>query len=99
MGQYCDTDDPAEIYNGVEKVKSILRDNYVRPDESQKILALMRENESYTIKDLAINGRDLALLGIKEGKKIGELLEEALEYVIENPTLNNKEHLIKRITK
>ena len=54
---------------------------------------IIKHKECYTIKDLAINGRDLALLGIKEGKRIGELLEEALEYVIENPTFNNKEHL------
>jgi len=60
---------------------------------------IIKHKECYTIKDLAIDGRDLALLGIKEGKIIGELLQEALEYVIENPTLNNKEHLVNRIEK
>ena len=42
LGQYCSSDDPDIIEKGVEKVKKILSDNYVRPDESQKILSLLR---------------------------------------------------------
>ena len=39
LGQYCCSDDEEIIQNGVEKVKKILADNYVRPDESEKILS------------------------------------------------------------
>ena len=39
LGQYCSSDDPEVIETGVENVKRILADNYVRPDEAQKILA------------------------------------------------------------
>lgn len=42
LGQYCNSDDPEIIDEGVENVKRILRDNYVRPDEAQKILSLSR---------------------------------------------------------
>ena len=39
LGQYCSSDDPEVIETGVENVKRILADNYVRPDEAQKILS------------------------------------------------------------
>ena len=51
LGQYCNSDDQDIIDEGVENVKRILRDNYVRPDEAQKILSLLREHGSYTIID------------------------------------------------
>ena len=38
LGQYCSSDDEEIIQNGVEIVKKILTENYVRPDESEKIL-------------------------------------------------------------
>lgn len=37
LGQYCSSDDPEVIETGVENVKRILADNYVRPDEAQKV--------------------------------------------------------------
>ena len=36
-GMYCATDDEETIKDGIQKVKQILADNYVRPDESEKI--------------------------------------------------------------
>lgn len=51
LGQYCNSDDQEIIDEGIENVKRILRDNYVRPDEAQKILSLLREHGSYTIID------------------------------------------------
>ena len=51
LGQYCSSDDEAVIERGVETVKHILSDNFVRPDESQKILSLLRSRGSYTIID------------------------------------------------
>ena len=41
LGQYCSSDDPEIIEQGVESVKKILADNFVRPDEAQKILSLL----------------------------------------------------------
>lgn len=51
LGQYCSSDDPEVIEKGVENVKKILADNYVRPDEAQKILSLLRQRGSYTVID------------------------------------------------
>lgn len=52
LGQYCSSDDEEIIQQGVENVKKILADNYVRPDEAQKILSLLRHNGSHTVIDM-----------------------------------------------
>ena len=52
LGQYCSSDDDAIIESGVQQVKRILADNFVRPDESQKILSLLRKRGSYTVIDM-----------------------------------------------
>lgn len=51
LGQYCSSDDPEIIEEGVENVKRILADNFVRPDEAQKILSVLRERGTYTVID------------------------------------------------
>ena len=51
LGQYCSSDDPDVIEAGVNNVKHILAENYVRPDEAQKILSLLRQRGSYTVID------------------------------------------------
>lgn len=75
LGQYCNSDDEEIIEEGVENVKRILRDNYVRPDEAQKILSLLRERGSYTVIDritVILNTKEdryeatFANLGVKE---------------------------------
>lgn len=52
LGQYCSSDDTAIIEEGVQKVKRILADNFVRPDEAQKILSVLRKNGSHTVIDM-----------------------------------------------
>ncbi len=51
LGQYCSSDDEEIIESGVEKVKRILADNFVRPDEAQKILSVLRQRGSHTVID------------------------------------------------
>ena len=51
LGMYCSSLDEDEIESGVETVKRILAENYVRPDEAQKIIAKLREKGSYTVID------------------------------------------------
>lgn len=52
LGQYCSSDDETIIEQGVQNVKRILADNFVRPDEAQKILSQLRKNGSHTIIDM-----------------------------------------------
>ena len=63
LGQYCSSDDPTIIEEGVNNVKRILAENYVRPDEAQKTLSILRERGAYTVID-----RITAHLNIKEDR-------------------------------
>lgn len=80
LGQYCSSDEPEVIEKGVANVKKILADNYVRPDEAQKILSLLRQRGAYTVIDkITVNlnikkdsyEAEFSNLGIK-GIPIGE---------------------------
>ncbi len=51
LGMYCVTDDEESIEAGVSRVKNILADNFVRPDEAEKIKSKIREMGSYTVID------------------------------------------------
>lgn len=52
VGQYCSSDDDEVIEQGVQNVKRILADNFVRPDEAQKVLSRLRSRGSHTIIDM-----------------------------------------------
>ena len=52
LGQYCNSDEEEVIEKGVETVKSILSNNYVRPDEAQKVLSQLRQKGSHTVIDM-----------------------------------------------
>lgn len=52
LGQYCSSDDDAIIESGVQQVKRILADNFVRPDENQKVLSQLRKRGSHTVIDM-----------------------------------------------
>ena len=74
LGTYCTSDDEVEIDAGIEQVKRILADNYVRPDEAEKIKARIKEKGNHTVIDklsVKLNERtdtfeaDFLFLGIK----------------------------------
>jgi ATP-dependent Lon protease len=51
LGMYASTDDKDQIETWVRRVKSILSDNYVRPDEAEKIKSLIKEKWNHTVID------------------------------------------------
>ena len=51
LGMYCATDNDEDIENGMNMVKHVLADNFVRPDESEKIKSKIRERGHYKIID------------------------------------------------
>ena len=59
LGQYCSSDDDAVIEQGVANVKKILADNFVRPDEAQKVLSRLRKKGSYTVIDMVTTRLDM----------------------------------------
>ena len=75
LGMYCATDDEKAIEDGVEQVKNILADNFVRPDEAEKVKSKIKERGIYTIIDkvsVKLNEKidlyvaELSNLGIKD---------------------------------
>lgn len=75
LGMYCATNDENAIADGVETVKKILADNFVRPDEAEKIKSKIKEKGIYTIIDkvtvklnekLDIYQAEFSNLGIKD---------------------------------
>ena len=74
LGNYCTSDDEEEVEAGIEQVKRILSDNYVRPDEAEQIKARIKEEGNHTVIDkisVKLNERtdqyeaDFLFLGIK----------------------------------
>lgn len=51
LGMYCASDDPEVIEKGLNNVKTVLAENYVRPDEAEKVKSLVRERGSYKVID------------------------------------------------
>lgn len=51
LGMYCATDDEEAIEVGLTKIKRILSENYVRPDQSEYVKSKIKENGQYTIID------------------------------------------------
>lgn len=51
LGMYCATDDEDSIEIGLNKIKKILSENYVRPDQSEYVKSKIKENGQYTIID------------------------------------------------
>ena len=51
LGRYCTTNDDNAIADGVEQVKRILAENFVRPDEAEKIKSKIKEKGIYTVID------------------------------------------------
>lgn len=62
------------------------------------MLEMEKENDMFSLKDLCINGHDLKQIGYT-GKQIGEQLQYLLERVMEDPTCNTREQLIKLLLK
>lgn len=85
---------------GLEDFKNILKIENLRDDISlikEKFNEIIMNNEPIFLKELAISGKDILNLEIKDGKKIKELLEKSLDIVLKNPELNQKNYLLKLI--
>ena len=54
---------------------------------------ILDNGDCFTLKTLAVSGKDLMELGVPKGPKIGECLNAALEEVMKDPAKNTKEYL------
>ena len=80
LGQYCSSDDPVIIEEGVKSVKKILADNFVRPDEAQKVLSYLRELGCYTVID-----RITAKLNIRQDRYEAEFSNLGVKEILLAP--------------
>ena len=55
---------------------------------------ILERGECVCIKELAVDGKDLLSVGVKQGKQIGEILNDLLNIVLETPEKNTKEMLL-----
>ena len=79
-------------YRREEKLKNL--------EEIEEIyLEICRQKQCVSLKNLAVKGGDLLQAGVQRGPKIGEVLNQLLELVIEDPELNQKEILLKEVEK
>ncbi|MEG1905673.1 MAG: BREX system Lon protease-like protein BrxL, partial [Bacteroidales bacterium] len=79
LGMYCATDDATTITEGVAKVKRILAENYVRPDESEIVKSKIREKGRYKLIDklsVKLNERTDSYVGMLHNTNINGLLVE-----------------------
>ena len=58
---------------------------------------IIAQGQCLSVKDLAIDGKDLIALGVPQGKRIGEILKELLDWVLEDPGRNERELLLARV--
>jgi tRNA nucleotidyltransferase (CCA-adding enzyme) len=66
-------------------------------DLKERIDAVKKRDDAISIKDLKINGDDIINLGYIPGPRIGKILDYLLEKVIDDPSLNNKDKLVKLV--
>lgn len=92
------------IYLEVRRADTLAQSSYMREEKLRDIdkieelyLEVLEKNQCVTLKELAVSGRDLIELGIKPGKEIGDILDELLKKVIDDPDLNEKELLLQGV--
>lgn len=85
LGMYCASDDPEIIEQGLRNVKTVLAENYVRPDEAEKVKSLVRERGSYKVIDrvtVKLNERkdkyeaSFSNLGVKDAEISAGIVKE-----------------------
>lgn len=72
------------------------KDRLTKLDEIKaKAEQILAERQCLTLKDLAVDGRDVIAAGIEPGPKVGRVLEGLLERVLKDEILNERETLLK----
>lgn len=79
---------------------------YRREEKQAELLVMRKDYEAVlkskacvSLKDLAVNGKDLIAEGAAPGKGLGEMLQKLLEEVLEEPERNTREYLLGRVKK
>ena len=75
-------------YRKMEKLVNLERVHQVYDE-------ILKRKDCISLKNLQVTGKDLIAAGMEPGKKIGEILNQMLEDVLETPEHNEREYLLK----
>ena len=85
----------------VSRADILAQSNYMRKEKLENLKAwedcyreIVQAGECISLKDLAINGKDLINAGLKPGKELGSILDSLLSEVLENPEKNTRDYLL-----
>lgn len=85
----------------IQRADVMAQSNYQREEKLENELKcreiyrqIIEKDQCMSLKNLAVNGKDLIQSGIRPGKEIGEILGRMLEDVIDEPSHNNREYLL-----
>lgn len=86
----------------VRRADIAAQSDYMREEKLAKVAyieklysEILARKDAVTLKDLAISGNDLIAEGMPPGRQIGETLSALLERVLDDPSLNKREILLK----
>lgn len=92
------------LYLTVRRADTMAQSTYMREEKLRRIDELeeiyrqiIADGDCFSLKDLAVTGKDLIAMGIEPGKEIGQLLNLCLELVMEEPERNNPAYLLKYV--
>ena len=90
----------------VSRADILAQSNYMRKEKLDNLKAwedcyqeIVQAGECISLKDLAVNGKDLINAGLKPGKELGSILNGLLSEVLENPEKNTRDYLLSRALK
>ena len=85
----------------VKRADTVAQSNFLQDEKFEWIdkvnelyEEILRDKECLSLKDLAVNGRDLIEMGITPGKELGDILAAMLADVLDEPSHNIKEYLL-----
>lgn len=94
------------LFLQVKKADTLGQSDYLRReklDRIQKVEQIYRDilqrEECLSLKQLALNGRDLIALGVQPGQEMGDLLESMLQMVLDDPARNDRAFLTEYVKK
>ena len=96
-------EDLFEDYCKVRRADVLAQSMYLREEKIKNLddidalyKQILEEKQCVSLKDLAVTGSDLIAEGVAPGPEIGEILQQMLEWVIDDPAMNEKEKLLAR---
>ena len=86
-----------QMADNMAKNPKYFPEKYRRINTAVKISKTILENkEPYCYSQLMVNSRDLQKYGIRTGRETNEIMRTLMDDVINNPSLNTREYLLKR---